>query len=122
MTQSSLQADAFYKDVARTKKVWGIKDKSGIPAPIGDKGKRAMPFWSSPSRVQKIIETADAYAGFETFELAWDVFRDRWLPGLEKDGLMVGVNWSGSRAVGYDVEPTTVKEAIEFQINNGRGA
>ena len=119
MTQSSLQADAFYKEVSKNKRVWGIKDESGIPAPIGDGGKRAMPFWSSLPRVQYIIETAEAYAGFETFELSWEVFKDRWLTGLENDGLLVGVNWGGNYAVGYDVEPSTVKKAIELQINKG---
>lgn len=122
MTQSSLQANSFYSDVAKNKKLWGIRDKSGIPAPLGDGGKRAMPFWSSLARVQKIIETAEAYNGFETFEITWEVFRDRWLNGLEKDGLLVGVNWGGEKVVGYDVEPAIVRESIEMQINKGNSA
>ncbi|WP_354191718.1 hypothetical protein [Arthrobacter sp. UYCu712] len=27
------------------------------------------------------------------------------MPGLERDGLRVGLNWSGDRATGFDVEP-----------------
>lgn len=122
MSQSSLQANAFYSDVAQNKKVWGIKDEGGIPAPTGDGGKRSMPFWSSLARVQKVIETAEAYAGFDTFELTWEIFRDRWLTGLETDGLLVGVNWGGEKVVGYDVEPSIVKEAIEIQIKKGKNA
>lgn len=122
MTQSSLQADAFYSGVAKNKKVWGIRDDAGIPAPIVDSGKRSMPFWSSLSRVQKVIETTEAYAGFETFELTWEAFRDCWLVGLEEDGLLVGVNWGGEKVEGYDVEPSTVKVAIELQISKGKSA
>jgi hypothetical protein len=38
---------------------------------------------------------------------------DRWrrivLPGLERDGLLVGINWSGPRVVGWDF---TVREVL----------
>jgi len=122
MSQSSLHANSFYKDVANNRQVWGIRDKDGVPAPKGDGGKRAMPFWSTFQRAQNIVTNSDAYSGFEIFELTWEVFRDRWLVGLDQDSLLVGVNWSGQKAVGYDVEPTTVKEAIEFQIKGGENA
>ena len=49
-----------------------------------------------------------------TVELSLDVFLDDWLPGMQKDGLLVGVNWSGERAKGYDVEPEVVAEAIAY--------
>jgi hypothetical protein len=40
-------------------------------------------------------------------------FLERWLPALERDGLRVGVNWSGPRAVGYDLQPADVRTAID---------
>jgi hypothetical protein len=122
MSKSSLHADAFYKDVAKHLVIFGIKDDAGVPAPLGDNGKRSMPFWSSRSRAQKIVANVDAYLGFVIFEISWEVFRTKWLAGLEKDGLLVGVNWSGDKAVGYDVEPSTVKAAIEFQIKGAKNA
>jgi hypothetical protein len=33
-------------------------------------------------------------------KISWPDFRDRWRPGLERDGLLVGINWSGPRAHG----------------------
>ena len=117
MSQAASQAAAFYRDVAKVKKVWSIRDANGIPAPIGSDGKRAMPFWSSLKRVNKIILEVPDYSNFELFEIEWEKYRDHWLSGLEKDGLKVGVNWSGKKAVGYDVEPSIVKQAIEFQIS-----
>jgi len=39
-------------------------------------------------------------------------WRQRWLPGLERDGLLVGLNWSGDRATGYDIEPADVLRAL----------
>ena len=72
-----------------------------------------MPFWSSRKRVETIIANVPAYLGFEPFQIPLDEFLGRWLPGLERDGLKVGVNWSGNRAVGYDVEPGNVRAALK---------
>ena len=41
-----------------------------------------------------------AYAGFEVIAIPPNEFRSRWLPGLERDGLLVGLNWSGKNATG----------------------
>lgn len=118
MGQSASQAHAFYRDVAINKKVWTIRDDGGFPAPITSSGKRSQPFWSSLSRVQKIIKNVPAYSGFEPVELSWEEFRDKWLPGLEKDGLLIGVNWSGENATGYDLDSKWVTEAVEAQVEN----
>jgi hypothetical protein len=98
--------------------VWGIEDDAGVPAPKGGGGKRAMPFWSSRGRVEKIIKTVPAYAAFRPFELTWEEFRDDWLPDLDRDGLLIGVNWSGDRALGFDLEPDTVSKAVEAYIED----
>lgn len=119
MSNAASQAAAFYRDVARTRAVWTVRDAGGIPCPANSEGKRAMPFWSSESRVQRIVETVAAYSGFSVVQVPWEEFRDRWLAGLGRDGLLVGVNWSGAAASGYDVEPSVVRAAIEFQIGRG---
>jgi hypothetical protein len=113
MSASASQAAAFYREVAKQKKVWTVRDSSGYPVPKGSDGRRAQPFWSSPSRVEKIIKTVPAYAGFSSVEISWDDFVQKWVPGLSKDGLKVGVNWSGARATGYDLKPEEVKKAVE---------
>ena len=117
MSQSASQAAAFYRQVAMERRVWTVRDSGGFPAPMNSSGERSQPFWSSLSRVQKIIATVPAYAGFEPHEISWDYFVDKWVPGMSKDKLLVGINWSGSRAVGYDVEPESVKKAVEFYLN-----
>lgn len=122
MGKSASQAHAFYSDVAKTGKVWTIRDEGGFPAPLKSDGSRAQPFWSSLSRVEKIIKTVPVYTSFQSVELTWEVFRDRWLPGLEKDGILVGVNWSGKNAVGYDLESRSVKAAVEAQIELQKNA
>jgi hypothetical protein len=116
MTGSAASAAAFYRDVAQSRTVWAIRDAGGFPSPKNLSGKRAMPFWSTSSRAEKVIANVAAYAGFEPVAISWDEFRDNWLPGLAQDELLVGVNWSGKKATGYDLEPHEVKTNIEAVI------
>jgi uncharacterized protein DUF2750 len=112
VSQAGSQAAAFYRDAATNGAVWTVRDEGGYPAPTTREGVRTQPFWSSRSRVERIVATVPAYAGFDVEEIPLDEFLERWLPGLEQDGLLVGVNWSGPRATGYDVEPDAVRAAI----------
>lgn len=116
MSIAAAHAHTFYRQVAKEKRVWTIRDEGGFPAPKGFKGNRAQPFWSSLSRLEKIKKNVPAYADFSACEITWEMFRDEWLPGLKKDGVLIGVNWSGDRAIGYDLEPGEVRDAIEAQI------
>ncbi|GIH52574.1 hypothetical protein Mro03_77530 [Microbispora rosea subsp. rosea] len=68
-----------------------------------------MPFWSSAARVKKIIDTVTGYSEFESVEIPLDVWLSKWLPDLSEDGILIGINWSGARAVGWDLE---VKDVI----------
>jgi Protein of unknown function (DUF2750) len=84
--------------------LWGIKDAAGFPAPKAADGVRAMPFWSLKSRAERVIETVPPYAGFEPVEIPLTDWRSRWLPDLADKGARIGLNWSGMRATGDDVE------------------
>ena len=64
------------------------------------------------TRVERTTATVPAYAGFEPIEIRLNVFRSRCLPGLEGDGLRVGLNWSGERATGYNVAGPAVEENL----------
>lgn len=116
MTQAASQAAAFYRDVAVHKMVWTLEDDIGYPAPKTQTGRRAMPFWSSKARVQKIIATVEAYSGFTPISFTWEVFVAEWIPELKRDDQLVGVNWSGVRALGYDLEPDDVLANVSAAI------
>jgi hypothetical protein len=70
------------------------------------------------SRVERIIKTVPAYAGFKPVEIPWDEFCSKWVPELTQDGLLVGVNWSGKRAVGYDIDPESLKRNVEAVLES----
>lgn len=108
MSTSAAQAAAFYEEAVRERAVWGVRDSAGFPAPVNGSGERSMPFWSLRSRAERVVQQVPAYADFEVVEVPLDAFLDHWLPGLERDGLRVGLNWSGRSASGYDVPATEV--------------
>ena len=86
------------------------------------RGVRAQPFWSSLARVKRVIDSVPAYNQFSPVEIPWEQFRDRWLSELVRDGIEVGLNWSGKAASGYDLPPASVRAAIEWQIEHGEAA
>ncbi|WP_110239873.1 DUF2750 domain-containing protein [Nocardioides gilvus] len=111
MSVSAAQADVFYREVVEHSTVWGIRDANGFPAPDTPQG-RAMPFWSLRSRAEGIIATVPAYASCEVVGLPLGEWRARWLPGLRRDGIRVGLNWSGDRATGFDLPAEDVERNI----------
>ena len=116
MSQAASQAAAFYRDVAEKQIVWTVGDDQGYPAPKTPSGRRAMPFWSSKSRVQRIIKNAPAYAVFEPIGFTWQQFVEEWLPIIKDANQLVGVNWSGKNVVGYDLEPDDLVANVEYHI------
>ncbi|TCC53502.1 DUF2750 domain-containing protein [Kribbella capetownensis] len=109
MSQSAAQAAAFFTEISPTGRLWTVRDSGGYPAPMNSQGQRAQPFWSSEARVRRIIKRVPAYSGFDPEELDLATWTERWLPGLRQNGLLIGLNWTGARAVGYDF---TVPEVI----------
>ena len=112
MSIAAPQSAAFFDEILAHGAVWTIQDDGGFPAPRTGSGERAMPFWSLESRARKIIDNVAAYEGFETFRLTLEEFESNWLAGMEKDGLLVGINWAGKRAMGYDMTPAEVRASI----------
>jgi hypothetical protein len=113
MSNSASNAAAFYREVALNRVMWTVRDEQGFPAPVGESGKRAQPFWSSRVRAERVISSVPTYASFHAHEVSWEAFKERWAPGLAADGLLIGVNWAGARATGFDVEPIDVVRNVE---------
>ena len=112
MSVSAAQAAAFYKEILNYGEVWAIRDTGGIPAPMNGDGRRSMPFWSLRSRAEKVIANVPAYSDFEPTAIPLALWRTRWLDGLEGDGILLGLNWTGTHATGYDFQPAEVRDRL----------
>ena len=115
MSTSAAQASAFFREALAQGAVWSVTDDAGHPAPVNPDGQRSMPFWSKPSRAERIVDHVPAYAGFRVVRIGLDDWTSRWLPGLESDNILVGINWSGPRAQGYDMAPDDVLAQLEYR-------
>lgn len=109
---SAAHAAAFYREATRRGAVWGVRDDGGFPAPLNGEGVRAIPFWSLQPRAETVIRSVPAYAGFVAVQIPLTEWRASWLPRMQSDGLLVGINWSGERARGYDVQPEDAEAAL----------
>lgn len=103
MSTSAAQAEAFYREFVREGAVWAVRDSNGFPAPVNGDGVRAMPSWSLESRAELVIQTAPAYAEFTVTEIPRAEWRERWIPRLGRDGLLVGLNWPRSHSIALPV-------------------
>ncbi|MDQ4114312.1 MAG: DUF2750 domain-containing protein [Actinomycetota bacterium] len=106
MSVAAAQAAAFYAEVAESGPVFAIRDEEGFPAPVNRSGGRSQPFWSKRSRAERIIKNVAVYQDMFVVEVTRDDWLNKWLPGLESDGMLVGINWSGKGAIGYDLSPS----------------
>jgi len=83
----------FLETVVSTGVVWTLRDDEGFALSDRASGEgMVMPFWSDSA-------VADAAATGEWLEyrvvgIDLDEWLERWLPGLDGDGLMVGVDWT----------------------------
>lgn len=116
MSILSIQYHKFYQETLKSSKVWTIKDEKRFPAPLSKDGNRSMPFWSPKERVINLVGKTEAYSKFEVFEITLDDFLKKWIPGLIKDKLQIGINWSGKQATGYDFNPKSLKDNLEILL------
>lgn len=79
--------------------------KRCVRPPLTRSGARSQPFWSKRSRAERIIKNVTAYDGMYVVEIERDEWISEWLADLEAAGMLVGINWSGGGATGYDLTP-----------------
>jgi Protein of unknown function (DUF2750) len=117
MSQSAAQAAAFFRDVVRDRMVWFVRDDQGQPAPKTSSGQRACPFWSSRGRAARAAEIWGGSLRPDSTPL--DAWRHTGLPDLALDGLLVGINWSGPRLVGWDFTVDQVLNRLAHALGDG---
>ncbi|MCM4084644.1 DUF2750 domain-containing protein [Paractinoplanes hotanensis] len=117
VSQSGSQAAAFFTEVARDGVVWYVTGESGSPAPEGDSGERALPYWSSQARAQRAVDIWGG--GLRVVSTSLATWRSKHLPELADDGYRIGVNWTGSRLVGWDFEVAEVINRLDSVLCTG---
>lgn len=106
MSQSGSQAAAFFRDVRASRMVWLVRDDDGSPTHLSADGTRSLPFWSTSLRAQRAAKIWRG--GLCVASMPLDTWCDLVLPDAAGDGLVIGLNWSGPRLVGWSFAPREV--------------
>ena len=107
------QAHAFYREVARTGDVWSLGDGESMFVVFSESGARVFPLWSSRRRAQRIVDTVPGYANCKVLGSSWSSFLNNWVAILERDGILVGINWAGPNANGFEMPVKMLVSQIE---------
>src|SRR5512146_2425867 len=116
MSGSAAHTSAFYRDVAKNRRLWTSRRDGAYAVVAARGGHSVQPMWSTLSRIRRIIKAVPAYAGSEPTEIGWEECRDEWFPRFRREHILVGVNWSGATASGYDLDADWVQHCIEVEI------
>jgi hypothetical protein len=98
----------FLQDAIDTGVVWGIavgEDDNlefALCSSADDEAVDVMPFWSREAFAKEAC--VDEWAIYQPHAIDVDDFIDNWLPGMQKDGLLAGVNWNRDLE-GIEIEP-----------------
>ena len=117
MSQSASQAAAFFREVARHRIVWCVRDDEGSPAPKTSSGQRAFPYWSSQARAQRAVQIWGG--GLRAVSLPLEAWRSRALPELSDEGYRIGINWTGPQLVGWDFTVPEVLNRLARALREG---
>lgn len=105
-------------EMAESEMIYTIQDEQGIPTTENSEGEPTMPFWSSEEKAQAFIQTTAGYEKFAVLAINWDQFAEKWVPGLDRDKLLAGLNWQGGdQAQGFDLEPFELYDKVEAEVS-----
>lgn len=111
---ASEQANAFCREVLVSGEVFMIEHETeGVLTFHLAGDQHARPVWSSRSRLVRMLEGPLAGPGRVIVRHAWREFVHHVLPRAERDGVLIGLNWAGPRARGYNLTPAGVLERVE---------
>ncbi|MFF0836610.1 MULTISPECIES: DUF2750 domain-containing protein [unclassified Streptomyces] len=110
MSQSGSQTAAFFRDVRQSRMLWLVRGEGGIPTHLSEDGVRSLPFWSTSARAQRAAKIWGH--GLRVGSMSLDTWCEHVLPDAARDGLVIGINWSGPRLIGWSFTSAEVRNRL----------
>lgn len=107
--------NAFLERVIETGDIWALEHPEGwATAPSSeDDDSDVIPFWSSEEGAQ--AAATDEWAEYIPAPIPMDAFLEHWLPGMDADGLLAGVEWTPDLE-GVEMPPLELQILLEDRI------
>ncbi len=117
---SKVRHERFIQRVLASGAVWGLKSADGWvmsrSTAEATSGRGIMPFWSDRAYAKQCAN--NNWAKHVPTEIPLDIFLERWMPGMDADGLLVGTNWS-AHLCGYEIEPLNLRDEMVAARSGG---
>lgn len=106
---------AFLERVIDQGMVWALHHRDGWAlAPSADNDSRlVLPLWSVESMA--VACATEDWADYRAEPIVLDELLEAWLPGLEKDGYLAGIDWTDDLE-GIEVPPLELQVDLETLI------
>ncbi len=103
------------KRVADQRRLWSLRHRSGWALAADDAGNLLVPVW--PHERFATLCASDEWSGYEAISIGFNEWRDRWMPGMEKDGRFVAVFPTPS-AKGIEIDPKRFEADLLSELAN----
>ncbi|MEE8169868.1 MAG: DUF2750 domain-containing protein, partial [Phycisphaerae bacterium] len=105
--------DQFLDRAVSAGKVWGLKSRTKnhwcLARSLGSGARDVMPFWPDRDAAQACVK--NDWAALVPGAIPLDRFLDKWLPGMSRDTILVGVHWN-EKLVGLEIEPLDLRKDL----------
>ena len=110
---------AFCAHVAAGRAVYALIDADDEVAEIEspDYDRPTVVFWSSPDQAQACAK--GAFEDCDLEEITPEELLEDWLPGMDEDGALAGLDWDPKTMWGAEVEPTDLVAEIK-KLHGGK--
>ena len=104
--------ERFISRVIADERVWYLSSESGIATASSEDsdGTSVLLFWSDEAYARRAMTETFPEFGVDSMDLFDFLFR--WLPGMSRDGVLAGSNWTHD-LIGIEKNPLELREAIE---------
>jgi hypothetical protein len=104
------RCEHFVKRVADWEEVWSLRDEKGWVSSENDEGIKSIPVWPHPEYAKLCAE--ESWKGNKPSSIELQAFMEKWLSGMEKDGLLVAVFPTPS-GKSVQVSPAELKQHLQ---------
>ncbi|WP_028115496.1 DUF2750 domain-containing protein [Ferrimonas senticii] len=111
MSNVDSNLSAFIKAVTENGHLWVLSDDNEyvVVDSIEFENTDVMPLFSSEQAAQALC--IEDWAGYTVAKIALDDFFEQWLPSLDEDGVLIGIDWD-AELTGAEIDPFTIAKEL----------